>query len=123
MSEVGYKFQCGVCSESYYDESIRHLDMKSGEHRNALPPTGKKVKSINNSSVFDHLLNCNYLPSFDNLSILAHEYKRFLLDIKESHVLIRDKPLLGRNISSTGHFVVVYLTSLVCFLLNIIVNI
>ena len=104
MFEVGYKFQCGVCSECYYGESIRHLDMKSGEHRNVFPPTGKKVKSISNSSVLDHLLHCNYLPPFDNLSILTHEYKSFLLDIKESHLLIRDKPLLDRDISSTPFY-------------------
>ena len=33
----------------------------------------------------DHLLHCNFLPSFDNFSVLAHENKRYLLEIKESH--------------------------------------
>ena len=64
-----------------------------------MPPlTGKKVKPIKNSAVRDHLLHCNYLPSFDNFSILVHENKKFFLEIKESLLIMRDKPSL--NISS-----------------------
>ena len=62
--------------------------------------TGKKVKPINNSAGRDHLLHCNYLTSFDNFSILAHENEKFLLKIKESLLIMRDKPSLNRNISS-----------------------
>ena len=32
VSGVVYKFQCGLCNESYYSESVRHLDIRSGEH-------------------------------------------------------------------------------------------
>ena len=27
-----YKFQCGLCSESYYGECVRHLNVRTGEH-------------------------------------------------------------------------------------------
>ena len=71
------------------------------------PFTGKKVKPSNNSAVFDHnsaacdhLLHCNSLPSFDNFSVLAHKNKKHLLEIKESLRIMRDKPLLNRNITS-----------------------
>ena len=84
ISGVVYKFQCGLCNESHYGESIRHLDIKSGEHIFVSPLTRKKVKPVNNNSVRDHLLHCNYLPSFDNFSILVHENKKLLLEIKES---------------------------------------
>ena len=47
ISGVVYKFQCGLCNESYYDESIRHLDIRSGELIGVSPLTGKKVKPIN----------------------------------------------------------------------------
>ena len=97
---VVYKFQCGLCNESYYGESIRHLDIRCGEHIGVSRLTGKKVKPINNSAVRDHLLHCNYLPSFENFSILAHENKNFLLEIKERLLIMRDKPSLNRNISS-----------------------
>ena len=54
ISGVVYKFQCGLCNESYYGESIRHLDIRSGEHIGVSPITGKKIKAIKNSVVHDH---------------------------------------------------------------------
>ena len=56
---VAYKFQCGLCNESYYGESIRYLDIGSGEHIGVSPLTGKKVKPSNNSAICDHLLHSN----------------------------------------------------------------
>ena len=90
----------GLCNESYYGESIRYLDMRSGEQIGVSPLTGKKVKPSNNSAICDHLVYCNFLPSFDNFSVLAHENKKHLLEIKESLLIKRDKPSLNRNINS-----------------------
>ena len=73
-----------LCNKSYYGESIKHLDIRSGEHRGVPPLTGKKVKPINISGVHEHLVHCNYLPPFDNFSILAHENKKFLLESKKA---------------------------------------
>ena len=58
------------------------------------------VKPSNNSAVCEHLPHCNYLPSFHNFSILAHENKKYLLKIKEILLIMRDKPLLNRNVNS-----------------------
>ena len=82
LSAVVYKFQCGLCNESYYGESIRYLDIRSGKHIGVSPLTVKKVKPVNDSAARDHLHHCNYLPSFDNFSILVHENKTFLLEIE-----------------------------------------
>ena len=95
-----YKFQCGLCNDSYYGDSIRHLDTTSAEHKGVSPLTGKKVKPSNKSAISDHLLHCNFLPSFDNFSVLPHESKKYLLEIKESLLIMRDKPSLNRNINS-----------------------
>ena len=76
----------------------RDLYIRSGEHIGVPPLTAKKVKPISNSAVHDHSLHCNYLPSF-NFSILAHENKKFLLEVREN-LIMRDKPSLNRNISS-----------------------
>ena len=113
-----------------------HLDIRSGEHKGVSPLARKKVKPIKNSAVHNPRLHCNYLPSFDNFRILAHENNKVLLKIKESLLRMRDKPSLNRNISSAPlrlfdkvssiflvYFTVAYLTLLVYFLLNIIVNI
>ena len=95
-----YKFQCGLYNESYYGESIRHLDIRSGKHIGLSPLTGKKVIPSNNSDISDRLLHCNFLPSFNNFRVLAHENKKHLLEIKETLLIMRDKPSLNRNINS-----------------------
>ena len=53
-----------------------------------------------NSSVTDHLLFCNHSTPYDDFSILTREDKKFLLDLKESPLIMRDKPSLNRNITS-----------------------
>ena len=83
ISGAVYKFWCGLCNESYYGESISHLDIRTGEHIGVLPLTGKKVKPSNNSAICDHLLHCSFLPLF-----------------KESLPIMRDKSSLNRNINS-----------------------
>ena len=106
ISGIVYKFQCGLCNVSYYGESIRHLDIRSMEHIGVSPLTEKKVKPSNNSAICDHLLHCNFLPFFDNFSIFAHENKRYLLEIKESLLIMRDKPSLNRNINSAPLYLI-----------------
>ena len=99
-----------------------------------MPPlTEKKVKPINNSAVRNNLFHCNYLLYFDNFSILDRKNKKFSLEITESLPIMKDKPLLNRNISSAPlhlfdsvlflvQFTVVYLILLVYLILNIIVS-
>ena len=99
IAAVVHKFQHGLCNVSYYGESIRHLDIRSGKHIGVSPFTGKKVKPSNNC-YFDHLFHCDFSPSFDNFSILAHGNKKYLLEIKESMLIMRSKPSLNRNINS-----------------------
>ena len=64
------------------------------------PVTGKKIKPSNNSAICDNLLHCNFVPSFENFSVLAHENKKYLLEIKESLLNMRDKPSLNKDINS-----------------------
>ena len=64
------------------------------------PLPGKNFKPSNNSVVCDHLLRWNVLPSFDSFSSLAYENKKHLLDIKESILIMRDKPSLNKNNNS-----------------------
>ena len=100
ISGVVYKFVWGLCNESYYDESIRHLDVRSGKHIDVSPLTWKKIKPSSNNALYDNLLRCNFLTSFVNFSILARGNKKYLLETKESLVIMRDKPSLNRNINS-----------------------
>ena len=65
---VVYKFQCGKCNTSFYGETDRHLKVRSGEH-------------------------IGISPSFDDFTILAQATNKFLLEIKESFLIKRDKPI------------------------------
>ena len=84
ISGVVYKFQCGLCNKSCYGESIRQLDIRSGEHVGVSPLTGKKAKPSNNSDICDHLIHCSFLLSFDNFSVLADENKNVYWKLKKS---------------------------------------
>ena len=69
-SGVVCKFQCGLSNESYYDECIRHLNVRIGMHIGKSPFTRKKVKP-KGSAASDHLLLCDHSPSFENFSVLG----------------------------------------------------
>ena len=71
-SGVVYKFQCGLCNESYYRECVKHLNVRIGEQIGISPLTKKKVK-LKGSAVCDDLLFCNHSPSFENFSVSTKE--------------------------------------------------
>ena len=81
-SGVIYKFQCGLCNESYYGEFMRHLHVRIGEHIGISPLIRKQVKP-KNDSIADHLLLCNHSASYDDFSIITCESESFLLRLKE----------------------------------------
>ena len=104
VSCVVYKFECGRYDASYYSETEMHLKVKSGEHTGIFPLTFEKVKLSAESSIRDHLLFCNHDPSFGDFTILAQGTNTFSLEIKESLLITRDKPILNKGISSAPLF-------------------
>ena len=99
ISSAVYKFQCGLCNKSYYGEYVRHLNVRIGEHIGMSLLARKKVKP-KGTAVSDYLLLCNHSPSLENFSVLTKENKKFLLESKESLLIMRDKAFLNRNIRS-----------------------
>ena len=73
--------------------------VRIGVHIGTSLLTRKKVKP-NGSIVSDHFLLCNHSPSFENFSVLTKENKKFMLELKESLLVMTDKPTLNRNIRS-----------------------
>ena len=98
-SGVVYKFQCGLCNESCNGQCVRHFHVRIGEHIRVSPLTRKKAK-LKSSTLSDHLLLSNHSPSFENFSVLTMENKKFLLELKENLLAIRDKSSLNINIRS-----------------------
>ena len=95
---VVYKFQCWLCSESYYGECVRHLAVRSGEHIAISPLTNKRIQPRNHSAVWHHLLDCDYSPTFEDFSVLYHKNKKYVLELKESQLLTRNRPSMNRNV-------------------------
>ena len=93
---IVYKFQCRLCNEFYYGECVRHLNVRIG-----ISPLTKKQVKPNDGSVADHLLFCYHSVFYDDFSILTRENK-FLLELKENLLIMKDKPSLNRNITSAS---------------------
>ena len=85
---------------TYYNESERHLNAKSGEHFSLSALTGKRVNNNKKSAVKDHYLFFNHVGSFEVFSILTCESNPFKLLIKESLLVSRDKALLNKRVKS-----------------------
>ena len=62
--------------------------------------TGKRLKSVKQSAVYDHLLKYNCSIDFDHFDILASDANKFRLLIKESLLMKRDQPQLNKTIKS-----------------------
>ena len=61
--------------------------------------SGKGLKSVKQSAVSDHLLECNYSTDFDHFDILTSEANKSRL-IQESLLIKRDQLYLNKTIKS-----------------------
>ena len=99
-----YKFTCGSCSASYTGKTFRHLKVRVSEHQGVSPRTGKIVKGTLSTSVGDYMLECDQIATWDDFKVLGRESNHWLLKIKESFFIKRDKPSLNKNIYSQELF-------------------
>ena len=68
------------------------------------PRTGKHLKRTLATPAKDHMLDCNPMVAWDDFKVLERESNHWLLEIKESLFIKRDKPLLNKNIYSQELF-------------------
>ena len=99
-SHIVYKFLCSNCNITYYGETERHLNVRSGEHLSLSALTGKRVNNNKKLAVKDHCLFFDHVGSFEDLSILTYESNSFKLLIKEALLVSKDNPLLNRQVKS-----------------------
>ena len=97
-SHIVYKFLCNNCNITYYGETERHLNVRSGEHLSLSAFTGKRVNNNKKSAVKDHCLFLNHVGSFEDFLILTYESNPCKLLIKESLLISMDKPLLNKQV-------------------------
>ena len=74
--------------------------VKIAEHIGISPFTKKKVQP-KCGGVSGPFLLCNHSPFFENFSVLTKKNKKVVLELKQSLLIMRDKPSLNRNTRST----------------------
>ena len=99
-SGIIYRYTCSNCKVTYYGKTLRHFYTRAAEHMGISNLTGKGLKSVKQSAISDHLLQCNCAINFDDFSILATDCNKLKLLLRESLLINRDKPILNRTIKS-----------------------
>ena len=84
-SHIVSKFLRSNCNITYYGETERHLNVRSGEHFSLLDLTGKRVDNNKKLAVKDHCLFFNHVGSFEDFSILKYESNPFKLLLKKHY--------------------------------------
>ena len=91
---------CSSCNATYYGKTYRHFFTRPSEHMGISYLTSKRVKNVKESTVSDHLLQCNCSIDFDHFDLLASDTNSFRLLIKESLLIKHDKPVLNCTVKS-----------------------
>ena len=99
-SGIIYHYTCSNCKVTYYRKTFHHFCTRAAEHTGISNLTGKRLKNVMQSTISDHLLQCNCPINFDDFDILAAEFNKFKLLLRESLLIKRDKPILNRTIKS-----------------------
>ena len=76
------------------------LKLQACEHLGITPLTGRKVKSPNESALFDHISHTGHNASFDDFETLVTDSSEFKLLLRESLLILRDDPLFSRYVKS-----------------------
>ena len=82
------------------------MKIRVSEHQGVLPRTGKIVKGTLSTSVRDHMLECDHTVTWDDFKVLEREResKHWLLEIKESLFIKRDKLSLKGAVIDLRYF-------------------
>ena len=81
-----YKYKCGGCNATSYGKTKHDFKVRICEYLNISHFTGKKAKIDNKklTVIQEHVLCCNYSPSYEGFSIFTRECNDFKLKIMES---------------------------------------
>ena len=93
-------YSCGICATSYIGKTYRQFKVRVSEHQGVSPRTGKTVKGTLSTSVWDHMLVCDHKVVHEDFNFLGNESNRYLLELKESLFIQRDRSSLNKNLYS-----------------------
>ena len=86
-----YKFTCSCCNVTYYGQPERHFFDRASENLDMTPLTGKRIKNLKKSAIFDQILLQGYDTSTEDFTILLKENNKFKLHLKRSYLIKLDK--------------------------------
>ena len=84
---VVYRITCSRCKSCYVGQTVRHLHTRIEEH------------SRPSSVLSNHFKNCNYIPTMDDVSILATAKSMHQLLVLEALFINNEKPLLNTRMN------------------------
>ena len=97
---VYHRYKCRNSKVTYYGKTFRHFCTRASEQMGTSNITGRRIKNDKESEISDQMLQCDQPITFDDFDILASDSNKFKLLIKESLLIIRDKPVLNRTTKS-----------------------
>ena len=83
-------------------KEISHFFVRASEYLGITPLTGKLLKTLKKSAMFDHMLLDGHKASLGSFSIVLKESNQFNLQLKESFLISRDYSILSKNIYPVG---------------------
>ena len=93
LSGFAYKYKCGGCSSTYYDNAKCYFIVQIAEHLEISHLTGKKVK-IDNTNPGIHLILQLRSMLHSKVSILIRKRNGFKLEIMQNRLITHDNPAL-----------------------------
>ena len=81
-SHLVYKYTCSCCNTTYYGESERNFFVRASQHLGMIHLSGKRVKNLKKSAIFDQILLKDHDASFEDFTILLKENNKFKLHLK-----------------------------------------
>ena len=99
-SHVVYKYKCQCCGALYVGQTRRHMHTQISEHMGVASKTGNKLSvSQMMSAVLTHYHLSKHTISDSDFTILTSGNSKFDLEMRESLLISKLKPILN-NISS-----------------------
>ena len=96
-SLVLYKFKCGICINTYIGKTKRHYIVRKNEHLGVSTVSGKQLKYNPQqcTAVRKHINDDNHQCDDDSFKIVGAASNDFHLRIKESLLILKEKPNLN----------------------------
>ena len=92
-----YKFQCSSCSATYYGKTKFHFKVRD---IGVSARTSKNIMCTKSSAVRDHMLVCNNIVPFKDISVLVNGTNGFRVKLQESLLIYSDGPQLNKTSAS-----------------------